>query len=618
MRYSATLCIAWLGIHAACALTPTVAVASATQADECALVKQQPAADQCRFAQEHCLSESLVNYVQLYYCHVKPAGYVAICLLQAACVFTLLLLFRILGSTAENFFSPILTQLSQELGLPPRLAGVTFLALGNGAPDISSSIAAVRAGQYKMALGSLLGGGMFVGCVVAGSVMLCCQGAKVRGALIRDVAAYAIAVLAVAIILWSGKVGLTKACFLLVLYALFVILVLAADILHRIRQVTGTAYDPELFLEQEPLMGGQPPSPPRASLDVPISLQRSRTEHESTLTVATRQGTPRATLNRSYSQPVDQAFSYTTLNNMNPRTYRNHAWAQLAKSDTFYIRGSPEERRLQTALGLDADSDAEAENDAPDLEAQGYVPPQVSTPQSPSPPPASSHSDDFNTNGLQQVPLQGPSPPADPPSESQDQPHQQATPSLQQLGAGQESRAVSGSFSSLSVERIRVSSGSGGGLPDGIGMRPHHLQGGLEEAQEVGAQVGMWQACTDKLALLQPGLDTLDRAMDLCELPLTVLRRGTIPLLEQECYSKPWFIASLVFGPVMVAMYLGMGWLAGLIAAGVGAAAAAGVGMLLKDSREAPTWNMGSDFPIGSALAAAGGRVMGACMMAFA
>lgn len=50
------------------------------------------------------------------------------------------------------------------------------------------------------------GGGMFVGCVVAGSVMLCCQGAKVRGALIRDVAAYAIAVLAVAIILWSGKV----------------------------------------------------------------------------------------------------------------------------------------------------------------------------------------------------------------------------------------------------------------------------------------------------------------------------------------------------------------------------------------------------------------------------
>lgn len=47
---------------------------------------------------------------------------------------------------------------------------------------------------------------MFVGCVVAGSVMLACQGAKVRGALIRDVAAYAIAAFSVALILWSGKV----------------------------------------------------------------------------------------------------------------------------------------------------------------------------------------------------------------------------------------------------------------------------------------------------------------------------------------------------------------------------------------------------------------------------
>ncbi|DBA93227.1 TPA: hypothetical protein ACH3X2_003522 [Trebouxia sp. C0005] len=545
MRYSAIVCIAWLGIHAACAFTPSVSVGNTTQADECALVKQHPAADQCRFVEEHCVP-------------------------------------------------------------------VTFLALGNGAPDISSSIAAVRAGQYKMALGSLLGGGMFVGCVVAGSVMLCCQGAKVRGALIRDVAAYAIAVLAVAIILWSGKVGLIKACFLLVLYVVFVILVLAADIHHRIRQATGTAYDPELFLEQEPLMGGQPPSPPRAALDVPIPLQRSQTEHESSLTAATRPGTPRAALGRSYSQPVDQAFSYSTLSHMNPRTYRNHAWAQLAQSDTFYIRGSPEERRLHTALGLDADGDAEFEDDASDLEAQGYVPPQMSTPKSPSPTPATSHPDDLDTSSQQQSHLQGPFPPVDLASELQDQPHQQEPPSLQQLGASQASRAVSGSFSSLSVERIRVSSGSGGGLPDGIGMRPNHLQGGLEEALEVGDQLGMWQACTDKLALLQPGLDTLDKAMDFCELPFTVLRRGTIPLLEQECYSKPWFIASLVFGPVMVAMYLGLGWLAGLIAAASGVAAAVGVGMLLKDSREAPTWNMGTDFPIGSALAAAGGFVVAA------
>ena len=34
---------------------------------------------------------------------------------------------------------------------------VTFLALGNGAPDISASIAAISSGNYELALGALLG-----------------------------------------------------------------------------------------------------------------------------------------------------------------------------------------------------------------------------------------------------------------------------------------------------------------------------------------------------------------------------------------------------------------------------------------------------------------------------
>ena len=42
---------------------------------------------------------------------------------QVFCGFVLLLVFRVLGSTAEDFFSPILTQISQDMGLPPRFAG---------------------------------------------------------------------------------------------------------------------------------------------------------------------------------------------------------------------------------------------------------------------------------------------------------------------------------------------------------------------------------------------------------------------------------------------------------------------------------------------------------------
>ena len=44
--------------------------------------------------------------------------------------FFLLLLFRLLSSTTDEFFSPGLELFSLKLGLPPRFAGVTLLALG--------------------------------------------------------------------------------------------------------------------------------------------------------------------------------------------------------------------------------------------------------------------------------------------------------------------------------------------------------------------------------------------------------------------------------------------------------------------------------------------------------
>ena len=37
-----------------------------------------------------------------------------------------LLVFRLLSTTAEEFFSPILTQISQDFYFPPRLAGGQF------------------------------------------------------------------------------------------------------------------------------------------------------------------------------------------------------------------------------------------------------------------------------------------------------------------------------------------------------------------------------------------------------------------------------------------------------------------------------------------------------------
>ena len=107
----------------------------------------------------------------------------------------------LLGSTADEYFSPALEQLSEDAGLPPRFAGVTLLALGNGAPDVSSTIHAVSSSPegYQLALGALTGAGMFVGTCVAGCVMVVADGAKAQGALLRDVTAY---LLSAAFVMW--------------------------------------------------------------------------------------------------------------------------------------------------------------------------------------------------------------------------------------------------------------------------------------------------------------------------------------------------------------------------------------------------------------------------------
>lgn len=77
---------------------------------------------------------------------------------------------------------------------------------------------------------------MFVGCVVAGAVVLVSGGAKTRGALLRDVAGYLIAVAAAAGMLASGRVTGGRAAALLALYAAFVLVVLGADLWRIVRE----------------------------------------------------------------------------------------------------------------------------------------------------------------------------------------------------------------------------------------------------------------------------------------------------------------------------------------------------------------------------------------------
>jgi len=52
----------------------------------------------------------------------------------------------------------------------PHPALVTFVALGNGAPDLSANIAAIQSGEVLLSAGGITGAAMFVQCIVAAEV----------------------------------------------------------------------------------------------------------------------------------------------------------------------------------------------------------------------------------------------------------------------------------------------------------------------------------------------------------------------------------------------------------------------------------------------------------------
>lgn len=170
------------------------------------------------------------------FCSSTMSVYASFALLSPIAILWMVILFRLMGSTAEDFFSCSLEMFSLKLGLPPRFAGVTLLALGNGAADVSATISAIVNDQengYKLSLGALTGAAMLVGGVVSGIVVIVADGVKCRGALIRDVMALIATVVVVWINLSDGIVTYADTTMYFGLYAGFVLVVLTADIYHR-------------------------------------------------------------------------------------------------------------------------------------------------------------------------------------------------------------------------------------------------------------------------------------------------------------------------------------------------------------------------------------------------
>ncbi|KAJ2809034.1 hypothetical protein H4R20_000457 [Coemansia guatemalensis] len=190
-----------------------------------AAVRLQPR--NCSYIREQCAAygHGITNYVDLYYC-IYPSyhrGMVALLALWLA------LLFVWLGVSASEYFSPNISTLARLLHLPESLAGVSLLAAGNGAPDLSSTFNAVRAGSAALAIGEIVGSASFIAGVVVCATTLAVPCYKVsRLAYLRELCFFVVTICLVAGIVLTQRLTLGLAICMVALYITYAVTVVVS------------------------------------------------------------------------------------------------------------------------------------------------------------------------------------------------------------------------------------------------------------------------------------------------------------------------------------------------------------------------------------------------------
>ncbi|KAI0663788.1 Sodium/calcium exchanger protein-domain-containing protein [Cubamyces menziesii] len=242
-----------------------------------------PLEDQCAHARDACAMERTflsIGYLESYFCSelpLRPLIFVGYALWLA-------FLFSTLGISASDFFCPNLGTIAHLLGLDENVAGVTFLAFGNGSPDMFATFSAMRSNSGGLAIGELLGAAAFITSCVVGSMCIIKPFKVIRGPFLRDVGFFTVAVSILLIVLWDNKLEAWEASAMVVLYAVYVTTVVIGswwrkrkESQRRYEALIRSEYaEEEPYHDEEPYIEEPEPSPTPNTLHVPSSHSRAR------------------------------------------------------------------------------------------------------------------------------------------------------------------------------------------------------------------------------------------------------------------------------------------------------------------------------------------------------
>ncbi|KAH9838235.1 Sodium/calcium exchanger protein-domain-containing protein [Rhodofomes roseus] len=187
-----------------------------------------PVKDQCAHIIDSCPDTRTflsIPYLKSYFCTDVSLR----SLLFSAYIVWLVFLFSTLGISASDFFCPNLATLAQLLGLDENMAGVTFLAFGNGSPDVFATFSAMKANSGGLAIGELLGAATFVVSCVAGSLCIIKPFKVMPYRFFRDVGFFTVAVTILLVVLWDSELEAWEAAALIALYLLYVAVVVGGS-----------------------------------------------------------------------------------------------------------------------------------------------------------------------------------------------------------------------------------------------------------------------------------------------------------------------------------------------------------------------------------------------------